>query len=77
MDKDAYSGNASQNIQVSEMWVLYPGIIHGRVRLEAEWEAEVDLAAGEVVGYGILHVVDIGNPIIAAYVWYIQEVEHI
>ena len=38
------------------------------VILETGREADVELAAGEVVGDGVLDVVDVGDPVVAAHV---------
>ena len=43
--------------------------------LEAGGEADVELAAGEVVGDGVLDVVDVGDPVVAAHVGDVHEVE--
>lgn len=43
--------------------------------LETGGEADVDLAAGEVVGNGILDVVDVGHPVVTAHVGDVHEVE--
>ena len=43
--------------------------------LEAGREAHVELAAGEVVGHGILDIVHVGYPVVAAHVTDVQQVE--
>lgn len=45
--------------------------------LEIDGEADVELAAGEVVGDGVLDVVDVCHPIVAAYIADVKEVEYI
>ena len=45
--------------------------------LEFEDEAEVELATCQVIGDGILDVVDVCNPVITAYVGDVEEVENI
>ena len=47
------------------------------LELERGREADVELAAGEVVGDGILDVVDVGDPVVAAHVGDVHEVEHV
>ena len=44
---------------------------------EAEGEADVELAAGEVVGDGILDLVHVGYPVVAAHVGDVEQVEHV
>ena len=43
--------------------------------LETGGEAHVELAAGQVVGDGILDVVHIGHPVVTAHVGNVHEVE--
>ena len=38
-------------------------------------EAEVELAAGQVVGDGVLGVLDVGDPVVGVDVVYAQQVE--
>ena len=45
--------------------------------LECGGEADVDLAARQVVGYGVLDVFYVGNPVVAAHVADVHEVEHV
>lgn len=45
--------------------------------LETEGEADVELAAGEVVGDGVLDLVHVGHPVVAAHVGNVEEVEHV
>lgn len=44
---------------------------------EVDCKAYVELSACQVVGYGILHVIYIGNPVIGTHVGYIEQVEYI
>ena len=43
--------------------------------LEFDGEADVELSTGEIVGYGVLDIIDICHPIIAADVGNVKEVE--
>ena len=45
--------------------------------LEIHAQSDIELSAGEIVGYGILYVIDIGHPIITADIGDIKQVEHI
>ena len=49
----------------------------GGTMLEIHCESHVELAAGEVVGHGILDVVNVGYPVVAAHVADVEQVEHV
>lgn len=49
-------------------WTCESGIPVDGIWLEGHGEAGGDLAAGEVVWHGVLNVVYVGNPVVAAHV---------
>ena len=45
--------------------------------LKSYWQVDVELSSGQVVWYGILDIVDIGYPIIAADVRKVKQIENV
>ena len=45
------------------------------IGLEFEYQSAVDLSACEVIGHGILCVIDVGHPIIRVYIVDTQQVK--
>lgn len=45
--------------------------------LERYRKVDVELSAGQVVGHGVLYLVDVGNPVVAAYVRHVEQVEDV
>ena len=64
-------------IITSISFIVIIEVIDGGVSalLEGGGEADVELAAGQVVGDGVLDVVDVGDPVVAAHVADVHEVE--
>ena len=50
-------------------------MMNNALTLEFGGEADVNLAACEVVGHGVLNAVDVGYPVVAAHVGDVEEVE--
>lgn len=52
-------------------------MMNNALTLEFGGEADVNLAACEVVGHGVLNAVDVGYPVVAAHVGDVEDIENV